>query len=55
MATVKFNLHIKDAIKKTTLVVNLKGSEVFLLRRKLALICVWIAAKLLWTKLEIEG
>ena len=49
------NLHIKDAMKNTTLVVNLKGSKVFLLRRKLAMIYIWMAAKLLWTKLEIEG
>ena len=50
----KINLHMKEVMKDTTLIVNLKGYRVWLIRKKLAMIFIWIASRLLWVKFEIK-
>ena len=52
---VKYDLYMKDIMKKMTMVINLKGYEVWLLRKKLAMIYLWVAARLLGVKTEREG
>ncbi len=51
----KYDLHISDVTRRLTLVVNLRGYPVWLFRKRLAMVYLWIASKLLGVKIEREG